>query len=142
MDQVTDVHNGAAILRTASFFGVDCVLVAMKGNFGRSPTFSRIASGSIEHVKIIKVASLPKTLNKLKDKKVLCIGLSEHAGAELEPINYDYSTCLVLGAEDVGLSNAVSRVLDKNVSLRARGEIKSLNVSVASAIAMEKIWGA
>jgi 23S rRNA (guanosine2251-2'-O)-methyltransferase len=145
LDQVTDVHNAAAILRTAAFFGVDGVLVAMKGNFGEGPTFHRLASGASEFVPLIKCSSLPQALTKLQERNVLCVGLSEHATQEsvnLSDAQDVGSRCLVLGAEDVGLSHAVQRVIQHHLALKSQGEIRSLNVSVAAALAMEKFFPA
>jgi 23S rRNA (guanosine2251-2'-O)-methyltransferase len=141
LDQVTDAHNGAAIMRTAAFYGVDAVLISAKGNFGLGPNFARIASGATEYVKIVRCSALPKTITKLKDLGAICIGLSEHATGTLEKTDNTKSICLVLGAEDVGMSHAVSRVVETTISFKPLGKIKSLNVSVAAAIAMEKIFG-
>lgn len=141
LDQVTDAHNGAAIMRTAAFYGVDAILISARGNFGLGPGFARIASGATEHVKIVRCSALPKTITKIKDLGAICIGLSEHATADLETIDTTKPICLVLGAEDVGMSHAVSRVVDTTISFKPAGKIKSLNVSVAAAIAMEKIFG-
>ena len=139
LDQVTDVHNAAAIFRTAAFYGVDAIIISAKGNFGRSPSFARIASGSLEHVQLIHSASLPRTLSHLKEKNVACVGLSEHSDSTFTgSLAGEGGICLVLGAEDKGLSNAVERVLDFRVALEAFGPIKTLNVSVAAALAMEK----
>lgn len=140
LDQVTDAHNAAAILRTAAFFGVDALMVSMKGSFGAGPQFHRIASGASEFIPIVKVASLPRALTKLQNTGVLVVGLSEHATPEGIQRHKDQSLCLVLGAEDLGLSHAVSRILTKTISLQAVGPIKSLNVSVAAALAMEKFF--
>ena len=60
LDSVTDAHNAAAIMRTASFYGVKFVVTSAKGGFGKGCLFSRIASGALEHLKIVKVSSLPK----------------------------------------------------------------------------------
>lgn len=141
LDQVTDVHNAAAIMRTASFYGINCILISMKGNFGTGPNFSRIASGALEHVKVVRCSSLTKTLTKLVEMKVNVIGLSEHASENELKVYKENSTCLVLGAEDEGMSNAVSRVVPQTIALKSQGDIKSLNVSVAAAVAMEKIFG-
>lgn len=140
LDQVTDVHNAAAIMRTAAFYGVTCVVVSMKGNFGIGPNFSRIASGALEHVKIVRCSSLSKTLSKLIEMGVNVIGLSEHASENELKIYETNSTCLVLGAEDEGMSHAVSRIVQQTISLKTKGAIKSLNVSVAAAVAMEKVF--
>ena len=141
LDQVTDAHNGAAIMRTAAFYGVDAILTSAKGNFGIGPGFSRIASGATEHVKIVRCSALPKTITKIKELGAICIGLSEHATGSLETLEKTKPICLVLGAEDVGMSHAVSRVVETTISFKPVGKIKSLNVSVAAAIAMEKIFG-
>lgn len=141
LDQVTDAHNGAAIMRTAAFYGVDAILISARGNFGLGPGFSRIASGATEHVKIVKCSTLPKSLTKIMDLGAYCVGLSEHATENLEDLDSSKPICLVLGAEDVGMSHAVSRVVNKTISFKPKGNIKSLNVSVAAAVAMEKIFG-
>lgn len=139
LDQVTDTHNAAAILRTAAFYGVDYLLTAVKGAFGMTPSFYRIASGATEHVRLVQAASLPKLLNKLVQKDVSVIGLSEHASDDDLSTNTG-AVCLVLGAEDVGMSNAVARAVTKTIALKSHGEIKSLNVSVAGAVAMERVF--
>lgn len=145
LDQVTDVHNAAAIMRTAAFYGVNFIVIAGKGNFGTGPSFSRIASGAIEHVPMVKCSSLSRFLSKLVRLNVDCIGLSEHAENSFETEkNQDLrgqKICLVFGAEDKGLSHAVGRVLSRKIVLKSKGLIKSLNVSVATAVTMEKIFG-
>lgn len=143
LDQVTDVHNAAAIIRTAAFYGADVLLVAQKGDFNVSPFFARTASGALECVKIVKCNSLPKVLSKLDGLNIRCIGFSEHEKNErseaIESTAFA-GTCLVMGPEDKGLSFAIMRVLKEMVAFKAKGEIHSLNVSVAAAIAMEKYF--
>ena len=140
LDKVTDVHNGAAILRTAAFYGVDAVIIASRGNFGSGPSFSRIASGACEYVNIVRCSSLPKLILKLMKMGVSCIGFSEHATVEAKEVEKRLPMALIMGAEDVGLSNAVERVIEKRVAFKPLGEIKSLNVSVAAAVAMEMMF--
>lgn len=143
LDQITDVHNGAAILRTASFYGIDAVLIPSAKSFGLTPSFYRIASGATEFIQLIRVNSLSRAVAQLNEAGIVTIGLSEHSEENLNPSEIrDYKrVCLLLGAEEVGLSHAVSRLVQKNLSLRSQGGIKSLNVSAASAIAMEKCFG-
>ncbi len=142
LDQVTDVHNAGAIIRTAAFFGVDAILISQKGTFRVLPSLIRQSSGGLEHVKIVKCASLSKAIRKLDSLGVTCIGLSEHATPENEAKQEkaQKGTCLVLGAEDVGLSHAVSRVFSRLVSLENKGAVSSLNVSVAAGIAMDRFF--
>jgi 23S rRNA (guanosine2251-2'-O)-methyltransferase len=145
LDQITDINNAAAILRTAAFYGVDFLVIPQKGNFGFTPSFYRIASGATEFVKIAQCPSLSKFLRKLQEKEILCIGFSEHAEMEIKEVKQEISaqktTCLVLGSEESGMSHAVEKVIEKKIALVSTGPIKSLNVSVAAAVAMEKIFG-
>lgn len=141
LDQVSDVHNGAAILRTASFYGVDIVLIPGKRSFGLTPSFYRIASGAAEHVPLVHVQSLPKVVSKLNTLNTKTIALSEHVEKELtDSEKSDTNLCLILGKEDTGISNAVLRICSHQLSLKPSGDTKSLNVSIAAAIAMEKVF--
>lgn len=139
LDQITDVHNAAAILRSSSFFGVDFLCVSSKKNFGIGPSFYRIASGAVEHVPIVTINNLSKFISKLQDKNVTCLGLMEE-GEEAKLKGALSKTCLVLGSEDKGLSHAVRRVIEHKISLNPRGQIKTLNVSVAASVAMQKFF--
>lgn len=143
LDQITDVHNAAAILRTASFYGVDLVIIPDKKSFGLTPSFFRIASGAAEFVPLVGVSKLTKTVTKLKEQNVLCLALSEHASGDLSEeliAKHNKGLCLVLGREDVGISHAVMRLIDHHISLDSQGDIQSLNVSIAAAISMEKCF--
>lgn len=140
LDQVTDVHNAGAILRTAAFYNVSVVIIPNKGTFGINPSFYRIASGATEHVKIVPVNSLSKTINKLTEKNVCTIALSEHSENPYSKSLENKKNCLIVGKEDVGISNAVMRAATHQLSLPTQGAIKSLNVSVAAAVAMEKTF--
>lgn len=142
LDQVTDVNNAAAILRTAAFFQVDFLVTARRGGFGISPPFTRIASGALEYVQIIRCDNLARFLTRLQDRGMEVVGLSEQAQpwnpAETPLIGH--YPCLVLGAEDLGISHAVTRILNYHFSLTPLGAIHSLNVSVAAALAMEQFF--
>lgn len=139
LDGVTDVQNASAIMRTAAFYDVDCVVVATKNNFGLGPSVARIASGALEYVKVVKCSSLPKFIASIEKKGVEPIGLTEHAEEDHLPTIHG-TRCLILGAEDMGLSNATLRLLKNKIKLTPMGKIQSLNVSVAAAIAMERVF--
>ncbi len=136
LDQVTDIQNAGAILRTAAFYNIDALIIGMKGSFSLTPSFFRNASGAFEHVPFIQVPSLSKTLKTLSDKNVKIIGLSEEASDG----SFERSSkeCFIMGSEDTGLSHAVERCVDYNIALKAAGEIESLNVSVATAVTLER----
>lgn len=137
LDQITDVHNLGAILRTAAFYNIDYVIYGKKGDENKSPGFFRVASGAAEYIPLIPAANLSKVVRKLMDMGVQCTGLAEEE--EKTQLKLEKSKiCLVMGAEETGISHALRRTLADFVSLPSRGPIKSLNVSVAAALAMEK----
>lgn len=133
LDGITDVHNAGAIARTASFYNANTMLVGGK-SFGLSPAFFRIASGGAEHLTIIQATNLPKTVRGLQERGVTAIALSEEGEqATPEPLS---KIAIVLGAEDRGISHALMMQCSQKYSLGGR----SLNVSVAAAIAMERLF--
>jgi 23S rRNA (guanosine2251-2'-O)-methyltransferase len=141
LDQVTDIHNGAAILRSASFYGVDALVISSKNNFSLAPSFYRLASGAPEYVPVYRTSNLSKLVTQLKERGVTCVGFSEHATESVHDLKFEGDkTCLIVGAEEVGISHAVLRNLEKVVALKSLGQIQSLNVSVATAIAMENLF--
>lgn len=141
LDQVTDVNNAAAILRTASFYGIDCLIMPKQNSAGFTPSFFRISSGAAEYVPVVQASSMAKLIGGLNDRGVLTIALSEHESEALSPsIINEKSICLIVGKEDTGISNAVLRQAQYKLALHGKGQIKSLNVATAAAIAMEKCF--
>lgn len=140
LDDVTDVHNFGAILRTAVFYGVDAVFYSQKEK-RFPPGFFRIASGAPEHIKLVNLTSLSKGLAQLQKREVICLGFSEHESESTYETASDASICLVMGSEERGISNAVKRMIDACLAIEGQGAINSLNVSVASAVAMERFFG-
>lgn len=138
LDGVTDIHNAAAIIRTSAFYNINGLIISGKNRFGMSPSFFRIASGAAEHIPVFQTSNLSRTVTKLNEFDVETIALSEHSNAHVNDIREMSRRCFILGQEDVGISNAVMRVASKQISLPSRGEIQSLNVSIAAAVTLER----
>ena len=142
LDGVTDIGNAGAIYRTAAFYGVHGIILAQKGSFSFGPGFYKKSCGGSEHLNTYIVKNLPKTLEKLKAIGMELIGLTEKGdplSSSLLPLSKNL--CLVLGAEERGLSYASMRVIPNLIKLASPGSLSTLNVSVATAICMEKFWG-
>ena len=109
----------AAVARTAAFYGVDYVVVPSKKTTGLTPSFYRISSGAAEHVVIKQVGNLSKFIRKCEELGAYCVGFSEHATMDASEIKEtDKATLLVLGNEELGISNAVKRVLTNYIALK------------------------
>lgn len=139
LDQVTDPHNIGAILRSAAAFGADAVVMPERGSPHLTSTMTKIASGAMEIVPIIRVTNLTRAIEILKKQSFWVAGLSEHGKKELSECDLLGRTALVMGAEDTGLRRLSLEQCDYVATLPTMPPISSLNVSNATAIALYEI---
>ena len=139
LDQVTDPHNVGACIRTAAAMGVEAVIVARDRSASLTPTARKIAAGGAEKVKFIQVTNLARTLGNIKEEfnvRVVGTMLDEKA----LPVNeFDFTgtgICVVMGAEDTGLRPITQSQCDQTVYIPMAGNLQSLNVSVATGMAL------
>ncbi|NNH25545.1 23S rRNA (guanosine(2251)-2'-O)-methyltransferase RlmB [Acinetobacter terrestris] len=139
LDQVTDPHNLGACIRTAAAMGVEAVIVSRDRSASLTPTARKIAAGGAEKVKFIQVTNLARTLSNIKDEfnvRVVGTMLDEKA---LPVQQFDFtgtSVCVVMGAEDTGLRPITQSQCDQTVYIPMAGNLQSLNVSVATGMAL------
>ncbi|NNH35093.1 23S rRNA (guanosine(2251)-2'-O)-methyltransferase RlmB [Acinetobacter sp. NIPH 2377] len=139
LDQVTDPHNLGACIRTAAAMGVEAVIVSRDRSASLTPTARKIAAGGAEKVKFIQVTNLARTLSNIKDEfnvRVVGTMLDEKA---LPVQQFDFTgtgVCVVMGAEDTGLRPITQSQCDQTVYIPMAGNLQSLNVSVATGMAL------
>lgn len=137
MDGVTDPGNLGAILRSAECSGVSGVVLGRHRSVRVSPTVTKTAAGAVEHVPMALVGGIPTAIETLKEHGVVTIGLdggASHSFFDLEMAT-NGPVALVLGAEGRGLSRLVRQRVDMLASIPMRGNLNSLNVATASAVA-------
>lgn len=139
LDQVTDPHNLGACIRTAAAMGAEAVIVPRDRSASLTPTARKIAAGGAEKVKFIQVTNLARTLATIKDEfnvRVVGTMLDEKA---LPIQEFDFTgtgICVVMGAEDTGLRPITQSQCDQTVYIPMNGNLQSLNVSVATGMAL------
>ena len=140
LDQVTDPHNLGACIRTAAAMGVEAVIVPRDRSASLTPTARKVAAGGAEKVKFIQVTNLARTLAQIKDEfnvRVVGTMLDEKA---LPLQQFDFTgaaVCVVvMGAEDTGLRPITQSQCDQTVYIPMAGNLQSLNVSVATGMAL------
>ena len=139
LDQVTDPHNLGACIRTAAAMGVAAVIVPRDRSASLTPTARKVAAGGAEKVKFIQVTNLARTLAHLKQEfnvRVVGTMLDEKA---LPIQQFDFTgtaVCVVMGAEDTGLRPITQSQCDQTVFIPMAGNLQSLNVSVATGMAL------
>lgn len=136
LDGVTDPHNLGACLRVADGAGVHAVIAPVDHAVGIGATVSKVASGAAETVPYFMVTNLARTLNELKERSIRVVGLADEADASLWDTDLAGPLALVLGAEGRGLRQLTARTCDALARLPMAGAVESLNVSVASGIAL------
>ena len=136
LDQITDPHNVGAILRTAAAFGVDALVMTERHAPEMAGVVAKAASGGLEHVSIVSVVNLARTLEQLGDMGYLRIGLDSEAPVAFADAALTRPIALVLGGEGKGLRRLTKENCDILARLDMPGAIKSLNVSNACAVAL------
>lgn len=136
LDGIEDPHNLGAILRTADAAGVDGVVVQSRRSAALGGAAAKASAGAVAHVRIARVVNIARALDELKGAGLWTVGLAGEAKTPYDAIDLTVPTALVLGAEDSGLRRLVRERCDYLVAIPMRGQIGSLNVSVAAGVTL------
>lgn len=136
LDGITDVRNFGAICRTAECHGVDAVVIPEKGSAQVNEDAIKTSAGALFSINLCRVKSLPSCLQFLQTCGIQTVGCTEKTTTVLSEIDFGLPTCIVMGSEDLGISDEILRKADKLAKIPMIGKISSLNVSVAAGIAL------
>jgi 23S rRNA (guanosine2251-2'-O)-methyltransferase len=136
LDGVEDPHNLGAIVRTAHAAGAAGVVIPERRAASLTDVVAKAAAGALEHLPIVRVTNVNRTLEELKQQGYWIYGLDERGREEYDGVEYTEPAALVLGAEGRGLHEQVRRHCDVLVRIPMAGKISSLNVSVAAGIVL------
>lgn len=134
LDQITDVRNLGAIIRSADCGGVNCIVIPEKGMARIGSDAVKTSAGAIFSVPVCKVKSLPYALKFLKNSGVKTIAATEKGKRIYTQADMNVPLAIVMGAEDKGISPAVLQLCDEHLQIPLFGKIESLNVSVATGL--------
>ncbi|WP_374296630.1 23S rRNA (guanosine(2251)-2'-O)-methyltransferase RlmB [Acinetobacter sp.] len=140
LDQVTDPHNLGACIRTAAAMGVDAVVVPRDRSASLTPTARKVAAGGAEKVKFIQVTNLGKTLATMKLQDVKVVGtLLDETAKPIQQSDLTGRLVIVMGAEDTGIRPINQAQCDEKIYIPMSGDLQSLNVSVATGMALYEV---
>ncbi len=136
LDGVQDPHNLGACLRSAEAAGVAAVIVPRDRAVGITPVVRKAAAGAAERVPLIRVTNLARTLKTLKEAGVWLVGLAGETDESIYQRDLRGPLAIVMGGEGDGLRRLTREHCDHLVKIPMRGAIESLNVSVATGVAL------
>ena len=136
LDQLTNSQNIGSILRTASAFNVDGVVLTKNNTPVENGLMARAAAGAIETMPLIRVTNLSRSIEYLKKNDFFVIGLEKYGKENISDCAGNPQTALVLGSENFGLRRLTKEKLSTSAKIPIAVQTESLNVSNAAAIAL------
>ncbi|HEX7370266.1 MAG TPA: 23S rRNA (guanosine(2251)-2'-O)-methyltransferase RlmB [Rhodanobacteraceae bacterium] len=136
LDGVTDPHNLGACLRSAAAAGATAVIVPKDRAVGITPVVRRASAGAVDRVPLVEVTNLSRTLRDMKDAGVWLTGLAGEATTSLYDVDLKGRAALVMGGEGEGMRRLTREACDHLARIPMPGDMESLNVSVATGIAL------
>ena len=133
LDNIEDPHNLGAIIRTANLAGAHGVIIPMNRAALLTQTVARTSAGAINYTPVAKVTNLTRTISDLK-KQGLWFVCADMKGTMMYDLNLTGPIGLVIGSEGAGVSRLVKENCDYAAAIPMRGDIDSLNASVATGV--------
>ncbi|MCJ7655777.1 MAG: 23S rRNA (guanosine(2251)-2'-O)-methyltransferase RlmB [Dehalococcoidia bacterium] len=136
LDGIEDPRNLGSILRTAYASGIHGVIIRERRAAGLTAVVAKASAGAMWYMPVASVSSVAQTIETLKRNNLWVIGIDRSGKAEYSQMDFKSSTAIVIGSEGKGLSELVRKRCDFMAHIPMRGEITSLNASVAAALVM------
>ena len=133
LDNIEDPHNLGAMIRTANLAGAHGVIIPKRRAVGLTPTVARTSAGAINYTPVAKVTNLKQTMEQLK-KEGMWFVCADMDGTPYYQMDLKGPMCLVIGNEGEGVSRLIKETCDFVASIPMKGDIDSLNASVAAGV--------
>ena len=133
LDNIEDPHNLGAIIRTANLAGAHGVIIPKRRAVGLTATVAKASAGAVSYTPVAKVTNLTNTIRELKEQGMWFV-CADMGGTMMYNLNLKGSIGLVIGNEGEGVSKLVKENCDFIASIPMKGDIDSLNASVATGV--------
>ena len=133
LDNIEDPHNLGAIIRTANLAGAHGVIIPKRRAVGLTATVAKTSAGALNYTPVAKVTNLAKTMEELKEKGLWFV-CADMGGESMYRLNLTGPIGMVIGNEGDGVSRLVKEKCDFIASIPMKGDIDSLNASVAEGV--------
>lgn len=134
LDEIEDPHNLGAIIRTAEGAGVHGVIIPKRRSVSLTETVARASAGAVEYVPVARVANIAQTLDNLKKKGLWIVGTDAEGTCVYWEQDLKGPIGIVIGSEGKGIGRLIREKCDYLVRIPMKGQISSLNASVATSL--------
>ena len=139
LDQISDVRNLGAIIRTAECAGVDGIILPGQGSAPINADTVKTSAGAVFNIPLAKVSHLKDAVYYLQGSGIQVIGATEKTNQNLYDIDFNSPSAIIMGSEDKGISPSLLKIVDQKAKIPLLGSTDSLNVSVACGIMLYEI---
>ncbi len=139
LDEVTDARNIGSIIRSASSFNVDGIIVKERHFPEESKLMYKSASGCMEHINIFKVSNINTALKSLRDKNFWIYGFDANSDKDFTEVDWKGNNVLLFGSEGFGIKKHTEKYADFFVRIKINKNVESLNISNSASIVFHHI---
>ncbi|AXF56635.1 23S rRNA (guanosine(2251)-2'-O)-methyltransferase RlmB [Salicibibacter kimchii] len=139
LDGIEDPQNLGSILRSADAAGADGVIIPKHGASGLTGAVAKASAGAIEHVPVVKVTNLARTMERLKKEGLWMVGTDASAEADYRTLDGEMPVVLVIGSEGKGMSRLVREACDFLYQIPMAGDVSSLNAAVSCSLLLYEV---
>lgn len=133
LDNIEDPHNLGAIIRTANLAGAHGIIIPKNRAVGLTAAVARTSAGALNYTPVVKVTNLAKTIEELKEKGLWFV-CADMGGTRMYDLDLKGPIGLVIGSEGEGVGRLVKEKCDMSAAIPMKGDIDSLNASVAAGV--------
>ncbi|WP_110113975.1 23S rRNA (guanosine(2251)-2'-O)-methyltransferase RlmB [Bacillus sp. CGMCC 1.16541] len=140
LDEIEDPHNLGSIMRTADAVGAHGIIIPKRRAVGLTATVAKSSTGAIEHIPVVRVTNLSRTIEELKERGLWIMGTDAKGKDDYRHLDGKMALGLVIGSEGKGMSRLIRDKCDFLVRLPMVGNVTSLNASVAASLLMYEVY--
>lgn len=139
LDEIEDPHNLGSIMRTAEATGVHGIIIPKRRAVGLTATVAKASAGAIQYMPVVRVTNMAQTIDTLKKEGLWIAGTDPQAKEDYRQANFTVPIGIVIGSEGKGISRLILEKCDFLVRIPLRGQVTSLNASVAASLLMYEV---
>lgn len=139
LDEITDVHNLGAVIRTAECCGAHGVIIPKHRAASVNEVVAKTSAGAVEYLPVVRVTNVNKVLEELKDRGLWIYGADMAGEKYIYEENFEGAVGIVIGSEGKGVSRLVKENCDTLIKIPMKGNVTSLNASCAASIIIYEV---